>query len=176
MIVSTNVVFDDSYSMYFNNAGRLQTEANTFWYISVNLLDYILRYLRLAPIDCLYVHHHEMTPPKLGDGSSVKMITDLPSGYISVVCRGTTDALPTPDDSWMRNSTMHSWEYKELPHWNFYNRQKTSHIKYNGATQRQFYRDNLDSLDLLKAVVHGKSFGRAKRLMDSHVLSLNDSS
>ena len=130
MIVSTNVVFDDTYSMHFNNAGRLQTEPNTFWYISMNLLDYILRYLKLAPIDCLYVHHSEMTPPKLTDGSTVQMITDLPSGYISVVCRGTTDALATPDDSWMRTSMAHSWEYKELPHWEFYHQQPTSHIQY----------------------------------------------
>jgi 2-polyprenyl-3-methyl-5-hydroxy-6-metoxy-1,4-benzoquinol methylase len=174
MIVSTNVVFDDSYSMYFNNEGRLQTEPNTFWYISVNLLDYILRYLRLAPIDCLYVHHHEMTPPKLGDGSSVKMITDLPSGYISVVCRGTTDALATPDDVWMRTSMAHSWEYNELPHWEFYNQQPTTHIKYNGSNMGQFYRDGLHSLDLFKAVTNGKSFGRATRSIDSQVLTLND--
>src|SRR5438552_17516831 len=55
MIVSTNVVVDNGFTMQFNNAGRLQEEANTFWYLSVGALDYLLRYLKLAPIDCLYI-------------------------------------------------------------------------------------------------------------------------
>ena len=64
---------------------------------------------------------------------------------------------------------------KDLPHWDFYNKQTISHIKYNGAIQEQFYRDNLDSLDLFKAVTYGKSFGPAKQSIDSHILSLGDS-
>ena len=68
----------------------------------------------------------------------------------------------------------HSWEYNELPHWEFYNQQPTTHIKYNGTNTEQFYRDDLHSLDLSKAVTNGKSFGRATRLIDSQVLTLND--
>jgi SAM-dependent methyltransferase len=176
MIVSTNVVFDDSYSMHFNNAGRLQTEANTFWYMSINLLDYLLRYLKLAPIDCLYFHHSEMTPPRLRDGSSVRMVTDLPSGYVSIVCRGTTDVLATPDDSWMRTSSKDSWEYKDLPHWEFQDQQPASHIQYRGTPPEEHYRKDPHCLDLHKAVAQGTSFGRARRSMDSHVLTLTDRS
>jgi SAM-dependent methyltransferase len=174
MIVSTNVVFDESYSMHFNHAGRLQTEGNTFWYISIKLFDYLLRYLKLAPIDCLYVKHSEMTPPRLRDGSPVRMVTDLPSGYVSVVCRGTTDALATTDDSWMQTSTAHSWEYKELPHWEFEKRQPESQIRYRGGIKEQHYREGLRCLDLYKAVTHGNSFGPARRSIDSHVLTLKD--
>ncbi|MDD1751419.1 MAG: class I SAM-dependent methyltransferase, partial [Methanothrix sp.] len=35
MIVSTNVINRDDYSMEFNNSGKLQTEPNLFWYLSV---------------------------------------------------------------------------------------------------------------------------------------------
>jgi hypothetical protein len=50
MIVSTNVVVEDGYTMEFNNAGRTQAEQDTFWYPAVRLLDYTLRHLRLRPI------------------------------------------------------------------------------------------------------------------------------
>ena len=174
MIVSTNVVFDQSYVMYFNNAGRLQREANTFWYLSITLLDYLLRYLKLAPIDCVYVHHSEMTPPRLPDGLPVPLVTDLPSGYVSVVCRGSTNALPSPQDSWMETSTLHSWEYKELPHWEFQDRQAHSQMQYRGSLKKHLFRDSLHCLDLYKAITEGKSFGRATRSLDSHALRLSD--
>src|SRR6478672_2757905 len=75
MIVSTNVVVDDSFTMHFNKAGRLQDEMNTFWYMSVPTLDYLLRYLKLAAIDCLYISHKDMK-------SSVSYVTDAESGYL----------------------------------------------------------------------------------------------
>src|SRR5207237_67553 len=51
MIVSTNVINRDDYSMEFNNSGKLQKEANTFWYLSIRMFDYMLRYFQLVPID-----------------------------------------------------------------------------------------------------------------------------
>ena len=87
MIVSTNVVIDDAFTMQFNNAGRLQEETNTFWYMSVPTLEYLLRYLKLAPIDCLYISHRDIK-------SSVSNLTDVESGYLSVVCRAKDDLYP----------------------------------------------------------------------------------
>ena len=62
--------------MEFNNAGRIQEEANTFWYVSVPLLDYMLRYLALAPIDCSFTWHSSLADPH------VRQRFDKPSGYI----------------------------------------------------------------------------------------------
>ena len=87
MIVSTNVVVDDAFTMQFNNAGRLQEEINTFWYLSVPTLDYLLRYLKLAPIDCLYIPHRDVK-------SFARLVTDVESGYLSVVCRARTILYP----------------------------------------------------------------------------------
>ena len=61
MIFSTNVIESADYLMEFNNGGRLQDEGNTFWYISVPLLDYILRYFRLTPLDCVYLPHSSIS-------------------------------------------------------------------------------------------------------------------
>ena len=43
--------------MRFNVAGHMQPESNTYWYPSARLFDYLLRYMRLEPIDCLFARH-----------------------------------------------------------------------------------------------------------------------
>src|ERR1700730_15487702 len=91
MIVSTNVVADNTFTMQLNNAGRLQEETNTFWYLSVPTLDYLLRYLKLSPLDCLYISHRDIK-------STVRYVTDAESGYLSVVCRAKDDPLPSRQD------------------------------------------------------------------------------
>jgi len=112
IIVSTNVVVNDSFTMQFNNAGRLQEEVNTFWYLSAGALDYLLRYLKLAPIDCLYIPHRDVK-------SFDRLVTDVESGYLSVVCRAQGDIIPSREDNWMLKSAQHSWEYAGLIDWDF---------------------------------------------------------
>src|SRR5260221_4493235 len=63
LAVSTNVILDRGFAAEFNAAGTLQEEPNTFWYLSTGLLDYFLRLLRLAPIECLYQPHEAMDTP-----------------------------------------------------------------------------------------------------------------
>jgi 2-polyprenyl-3-methyl-5-hydroxy-6-metoxy-1,4-benzoquinol methylase len=113
-LVSTNVTLDPGYTMDFNAAGRMQSEGNTFWYPSARLLDYMLRYMRLAPIDC------EFLPGPQTDGRV---------GYASVVCRAVDRA---EDDDWMRESARTSWEYRGLSDWGRADRQPVSAIAYLG--------------------------------------------
>ena len=47
MILSTNVVKRNDFSMEFNDRGKLQREATTYWYPSIPLYDYLLRYFEL---------------------------------------------------------------------------------------------------------------------------------
>ena len=166
MIVSTNVVVDDSFTMQFNNGGRLQEEVNTFWYLSVRALDYILRYLRLAPIDCLYISHRDIR-------SSIRYVTDMESGYLSVVCRAKDDPIPTREDRWMLKSAQNSWEYTGLADWNFYNKQPITQVPYSGTVEEDLLRDDTETVDLLRAasrrVIH-----KAERSSDAHVLRLAD--
>jgi len=166
LIASTNVVVDDSFTMQFNNAGRLQEEVNTFWYLSVRALDYVLRYLKLAPIDCLYISHRDIK-------SSVRYVTDVESGYLSVVCRARDDPIPSREDNWMLKSAQHSWEYAGLIDWDFCNRQAVTRVPYSCTIEKNLLRDDIETVDLLRAasrrVIH-----EADGSSDAHILRLAD--
>jgi 2-polyprenyl-3-methyl-5-hydroxy-6-metoxy-1,4-benzoquinol methylase len=168
MIVSTNVVVDDSFTMQFNNAGRLQEEPNTFWYLSVGALDYLLRYLKLAPIDCLYIPHRDIK-------SSIRYVADVESGYLSVVCRAKDDPIPSREDNWMLKSAQHSWEYAGLIDWDFCNRQTVTGVPYSCTIEKNLLRDDIETVDLLRAVSR-RAIHEADRSSDAHVLRLADTS
>ncbi len=169
MVVSTNVLLDDSFSMDFNNAGRMQTEANTFWYISIGLLDYLLRYLRLAPNDCICVPHSQIS-------SDRRYVFDKPSGYVSVLCRAVDTALATADDPWMASSVSGSWEYKDIPDWKLAESQPVSRMKYKGQVNQQIVRPELECIDLSKAIKQSDSLISVVMESDSHTLRLSDRS
>lgn len=118
-IISTNVVFDDAPVMHFNDRGRMQPEANTFWYPTIGLLDYLLRYLRLQPIDAMYMPHDQIN-------TRLSYRFDKPSGYTSILCRATDEV---SGDEWMRNSAAMSWEYNGLVDWQRANAQPVSHVR-----------------------------------------------
>jgi 2-polyprenyl-3-methyl-5-hydroxy-6-metoxy-1,4-benzoquinol methylase len=166
MIVSTNVVVDNAFTMQFNNAGRLQEEANTFWYLSVGALDYLLRYLKLAPIDCLYIAHRDIK-------SSVRYVTDAESGYLSVVCRAMDDLIPSREDNWMRKSAQSSWEYAGLIDWDFCSRQAVTQVPYSTTIEKNLLRDDTGTVDLLRTLPV-RAIHEAERSSDAHVLRLAD--
>lgn len=103
MIVSTNVVDREGFGMEFNNSGRFQSESNTFWYMTISMLDYMLRYFQLAPIDCLF---HKFPPQ-----DAVHYSEDTNAGYLSVICRAVDDKGASFGDSWLSASVSESWEY-----------------------------------------------------------------
>ncbi len=166
MIVSTNVVIDDAFTMQFNNAGRLQDEINTFWYMSVPTLDYLLRYLKLAPIDCLYIPHRDIT-------SSVRYVTNVESGYLSVVCRAKDDLLPSREDDWMRKSAQQSWEYSGLIDSDFCSRQAVTQVAYSATIENDLLRDDTGTIDLLRALP-SRTIHKAEKSNDGHILHLAD--
>ena len=166
MIVSTNAIAEDGYAMEFNNAGRMQTEGNTFWYLSVKLFDYLLRYLRLAPVDSLFVPYTAM---RYGTG----YVFDKRSGYLSVLCRATDTVLPVGDDEWMAGSVRESWEYQWNADWRLAARQPVSAIKCRDSLDKRFFRRDLDCLDLWEAVQNAPIASAAGE-SDSHILRLSD--
>jgi 2-polyprenyl-3-methyl-5-hydroxy-6-metoxy-1,4-benzoquinol methylase len=169
MIVSTNVIFEDGFLMEFNNGGRMQEETNTFWYTSIELLDYMLRYMKLAPLDCLFLPHAAMK-------SEVRYAFSKPSGYISVLCQAVDDVLPTEDDRWMMQSARESWEYHGLSDWRRAARQPRSSIKCKTRVSKKHFRDDIQCLDLNEAVRQEKPLLKAEKESDSHILRLSDTS
>jgi 2-polyprenyl-3-methyl-5-hydroxy-6-metoxy-1,4-benzoquinol methylase len=153
VIVSTNVTLDPEPVLEFNVAGRLQPEANTFWYASASLLDYLLRYLRLEPIDCLFCPHAEYGP---------EYALDKPSGYLSVACRAVDDA---GDDPWMESAPS-SWEYLGLSDWKLADQQDVSDIGYDAPAGGR-------RIDLRETIEREKPIRRPVAEQDSHLLRLS---
>jgi 2-polyprenyl-3-methyl-5-hydroxy-6-metoxy-1,4-benzoquinol methylase len=152
MLVSTSVTLDAGDVMDFNTRGRLLDDHTTFWYPSVGLLEYMLRSMRLEPIDCAFLPHADI--PGMPDHGK-------PSGYLSVMCR----AVDRVDgDPWMRESASRSWEYQDLSDWRRADRQPVSSIAYAGAEP---------GLDLRRAVESRPPVRLPAAQDDSHVLRLS---
>jgi SAM-dependent methyltransferase len=154
VVVSTSVTHDDGDLMDFNAAGRLLAEGNTFWYPSVRLLDYLLRLLRLTPIDCEYLPHELM------QGHPV---VDKTTSYLSVVCRacGHSD-----EDDWMREVARSSWEWQGID-WARADAQPRSDVA---------YARDAGAIDLHAAVAAGPPVALPAATDDSHLLRLGAAS
>lgn len=164
-ITSTNVVRRDDNRVDFNTSGRLQTGANTFWYLSIPVFEYLLRYFKLAPIDCLYVPH-----------ASTRLQNDeVDSGLLTVVCRAVDEATGE-EDEWARNSTKYSWEYKGLCDLEMLEAQPVSGIRYNGSLARHVPAPDGRSIDLLRSVEAMEPYRHAEQSQDTYLLKLADRS
>lgn len=82
LFIETSVSMTDAPTIEFNTAGRLYGGTNYFQ-ISVGVLDYWLRMLRLAPIDCA----------QIGRGAVARVL---------IVCRAMSGPEVEPGDAWMR--------------------------------------------------------------------------
>jgi len=157
MVVSTNMIFEDSFSMHFNHAGSLQPDPHTFWYMTPNCLDYLLRSLRLAPIDCVHVRYDNK---KLG--------------YMSVVCRATDDVIATQDDSWMRLSVEDSWEYIWYAKWDLLSAKGENPVVYRGEIDKEYYRNDTETMDLWIAAQQSSPITFLGHKEHTSVLRLSD--
>jgi 2-polyprenyl-3-methyl-5-hydroxy-6-metoxy-1,4-benzoquinol methylase len=164
MIESTNVISDDDYRMQFNDRGLLQREEQTFWYLSAPLFEYLLRFFRLEPIDCLYHPYSE--------GDDVRFVKDKQAGYLSVVCRA-TDNIALASDDWAARAASGSWEYTALCDYRMLSSQKPAHISYRREWSGGLRQDNCP-INLSAALQEQEPVVRAERPEDSHILALQD--
>jgi 2-polyprenyl-3-methyl-5-hydroxy-6-metoxy-1,4-benzoquinol methylase len=156
MIVSTNVINRPGYFMEFNARGRLQEEQNTFWYMSIPLLDYVLRYFRLLPLNCLF-------RPLINE-----------DGYFSVICRATDEPALDEQDKWEAGSIATSWEYAALCDVKMMDSQAAAEIKYKGSFEAEGMMPDGRSIDLYKAVGLRPPIVSVDHPRDSHMLKLAD--
>ena len=165
MIISTNIVNRSGHSMEFNDQGRLQTETNTYWYPSVSLFEYFIRFFRLEPIDCLYRPHAKNEPNFY--------VNNLDAGYLSVVCRASDD-VALASDGWAAKTAREFWEYTELCDFRMLSSQRTSSIGYKGRLDERYLNPDNRSIDLSRAVRLQEPVIRAVRPEDLHLLRLSD--
>jgi hypothetical protein len=90
VIVETMAMLSNKMTGYFNAAGYLIRDHHNYWNLSVTLLDYLLRYFRLKPIDCCFL---EGAGHNADDGS--------PAIRIGVTCRAMTSGMPDDGDTYM---------------------------------------------------------------------------
>ncbi|MBT4257457.1 MAG: DUF1698 domain-containing protein [Halieaceae bacterium] len=166
IIISTNIVEKSGYFMEFNNGGKLQPELNTFWYLSAQLFDYVLRYFRLKPVDCLY-HRYK-------DDDSARYSNQYKTGYLAVMCQAVSDFIADPDDDWMEASFKESWEYIGLCNERLLNRQPKSTIKTRSQIDKELWRADGSSLDLFKVITEKSPLQTTDNPADTHLLRLAD--
>ncbi len=141
MVVSTNVIHREGYSLDFNHAGSLQVETNTFWYHTVPMLEHLIRYFKMVPIDFLYCPH-----------STVNMknyVPGLNSGYMSVVCRAVDEAAVDYPDPWAARTHIASWEYLSLGNPEMLKNQVESGISYRGDSDNAAARRDTVGISLM---------------------------
>lgn len=156
LIVSTNVIAAPGMFAEFNALGRMQGEANTFWYPTIALLAYWLQLLRLAPVDAAFMPHAAVGKVTLG-GDAHRYVFDKPSGYLSVVCRAVDSV---PEDGWSAACRTHSVELQRLVDWPRVAAQPVSAITYAQERAEPW----AEMATVLKARDHH----------DSHLLMLED--
>lgn len=89
MIVETFTAVDMQQAMFFNARGTLSSDPSTYFLISVPLLEYLLRYFKLTPIDC--VASHPVT------------IEGRKCARVAITCRATNELGPGADP-WMEEA------------------------------------------------------------------------
>ena len=165
MIVSTNVMRREGHTLEFNHRGALQGETNTFWYHSVPMLEALIRYFRMVPIDCLYCPHSEVNPANFAPG--------VDSGYMSVMCRAVDDADIQDGDIWAARSRAASWEFLSLCNGEMMNSQPRSAISYLGDQDRP--NGAALGIDLFKTIANPKHVvGGVDDSRNAHTLRLSD--
>ncbi len=86
MVIETWGIESTEPAMYFNSAGRFGKDPSTYFLPTTSLLNYVLRYFKLPPIDCVFGQQV--------DGAGHRHLR------IAVVCRATDEVLSDGDD-WM---------------------------------------------------------------------------
>jgi SAM-dependent methyltransferase len=156
MIIETFAVLDEQHAMFFNTAGMFTPDPSSYFLISIPLLDYILRYFKLAPLDCVH-----------GQSSIVDGHKCIRFG---VVCRAVNDTVADPNDKWMSGAT-EIVDYRTLFDWDIIDKGSRDPVIYYNEGKTQFLRKDTGTCDLWQAAQHQPSI--ALEVKDS-VIYLQD--
>lgn len=137
VIVETSALVHDEHSAWFNAGGRFFPGTN-YWQVTLPCLDYMLRFLRLAPLDCAWFEHPRSKH------------SPHPICRIAIACRATAEVLAEPGDQWMREKgeTKH---HRAFLDWRSV-RSDAPEVPYAPATRGLVERPASGSIDLLATV------------------------
>ena len=157
MIISTNITEGTDHSMAFNTFGCYQDEANTFWYLTAPMMEYMLRYFCLEPVDSIYRRREEA-----GDGKPA-------NGYLSVICRAVGEPELGVHDAWAAESRDKSWEYIDASGLPLSRRLERSSITYGADAPSQSSSLQLADTYLERQIVTAEAPHQSHRLLLDHV-------
>lgn len=156
IVITTNVINRNDYSMEFNNSGKLQEERNTFWYLSINYFDYMLKYFQLKPVDYFYYQH--------SNNDKIRYTKDYEAGYLGVVARAVDDRGMQFNDEWLYHSINNSWEYKQC----------YQDIIDNQPYSKITYKNEQENMSLSKSINCRTILPTSPSENDTHFLKIND--
>lgn len=121
LIVETTAAFEDSVSMQFNSGGRFTPHA--LWYMTPRCLDYLLRFLRMKPLDVVYRAGREEEREPLLRRVSRGRIGDRrhearPAyGRMAIACRAVPEAIAEEGDDWISGQQDYELDFAEYLDW-----------------------------------------------------------
>lgn len=157
-IIETSAILStepDDLVMHFNAAGRFFPGTN-YWQISLPCLDYLLRFVRLQPLDLRYFKGQD----RAGHAQ----------GRICVVCRATPDAQPAGGDEWM--DQMRVWDFNEFLDWSAVQAPHASEVGYTLPAGDRILHPGTRCLDLPRTL-RMQAETRVTRIEDQVQLTLD---
>jgi SAM-dependent methyltransferase len=136
-LVETAAAFSETDAMYFNSAGRFAPHA--LWFVTPSCLYYLLRFLRLEPLDVVYLAGRgegELASADGDDGGGVGRLLGRArkrgrveakarherealkpaQGRVAIACRAVPSPPAQPDDAWI-NAKDHDVDFAEFLDW-----------------------------------------------------------
>ncbi|MGB3534810.1 MAG: hypothetical protein WBA13_15005 [Microcoleaceae cyanobacterium] len=132
-ILETSAFVSDSMTAHFNANGQFFSGTN-YWQVSLECLDYMLRLLRLKPIDLVYFCK-----------KSTKICR------ISIVCQAIDHALAEKNDKWISKIDK-SIQFSELLDWKELET-GLPQLSYYSNRNDLIFRDETESLNIYKTVL-----------------------
>jgi SAM-dependent methyltransferase len=155
LLLETGAVIDNSMALYFNAKGRFYPRSNYFM-ASLDALDYMLRFMRLKPLDVIYFKQGKKTPEGLQ-----KCRVCIPSLAID-------DPLKGKGDQWMNKDFQ--TDFKEFLSWDELKNTEPN-IKYHTPNTNLIIRKDTGSVDIYETVVNMPEYTIKK---EDSILKLND--
>ena len=147
VIIETAVIEDERYLMQYNYAGKDYAEkSKTYyyygwsdvWFISLPMLDYLLRFFRMIPIDLTYFRQFTV------DGHKILRV--------AIAARPTEDFVAFEGESLLKESTC-NFDYRVLFDENFLKDEPSTRVDYRRDPARpMFLRDHPTAIDVMRTV------------------------
>jgi 2-polyprenyl-3-methyl-5-hydroxy-6-metoxy-1,4-benzoquinol methylase len=156
LLLETAALIDNAMAMYFNAEGRFYPGTNYFM-VSLACLDYILRFLRLKPLDCLYLNHHKDTK------------TAMQVCRVCIPCLAVENPLADKDDAWIKKPFI--IDFRDYVDWDELKNDKPV-VSYLTDNKTLIKRSDIGAINIFESVVYSPAVHRDK---EKTYLRLNDS-